>query len=280
MHDEHGPNIYRSNTGILTRCRWNMVAKTQCLRFVTALMTLLAVTPSYVPSAQAQQVVTLTGDPWPPFVSGRLGEEATSGIAIDLATEIFGRMDDVTVKFPLVPWKRALREVRDGTKDGILLLLKTEEREQYMAYTDAVVSSSNLIWYSEDRFPQGFQWTDLEELKQYTVGTTRGYSYGAAVDEALAASDQTVIMAPTVAHLFTMLARGRLDLALANDFVGAALAEDAGTKIHAAKRPTGTDVFHIAISKKSDASDLMPELNRIIAQLKKEGFMDKLLNLP
>lgn len=103
------------------------------------------------------EVVTLTGDPWPPYVIGTLGEEATEGSCIDLVQQVFARLNDVDVSFPLMPWERALREVRDGNKDGIVLLLKTPEREKYMAYTDPLFTSYNLVWYSKRRFPSLYE---------------------------------------------------------------------------------------------------------------------------
>jgi ABC-type amino acid transport substrate-binding protein len=77
-----------------------------------------------------------------------------------------------------------------------------------------------------------------------------------------------------------MLARGRLDLALANDFVGYALAANYAPIVVPAELPTGIDEFHIAISKNSNASDLIPEINRVIAELKQEGFLDDIIKKP
>ena len=71
---------------------------------------------------------------------------------------IFDHLPETDVSFPLIPWNRALREVEIGTKDGIVVLLKTQDRERYLEYTEPLFSAASLVWYSRDKFPAGFEW--------------------------------------------------------------------------------------------------------------------------
>jgi uncharacterized protein (TIGR02285 family) len=223
--------------------------------------------------------VTLTGDSWPPYLVGELGEEAHSGIAVELVREIFARLPEADVSFPMIPWNRALREVETGTKDGFVMLLKTPERERYMEYTDPLFTAYNLVWYTTDSFPSGFGWEELPDLSTHTIGVTRGYSYGDEIDLAVVSGALSITPVPTVGHLFAMLARGRIDLALANDAVGYALAlrYEQKAEIVPAKQATGTHVYHLAFSRKSNTRLLIPRINSIISELRDEGYIDGLM---
>lgn len=224
----------------------------------------------------AESVVTLTGDPWPPYVIGELGGEATGGSCIELVQKLFARLDDVGVSFPLIPWERALREVREGSKDGIVLLLKTPEREEYMEYTDPLFTSYNLVWYSKRRFPAGFEWKRLEDFSPYSLGIVRGYSYGDEVDQALQKGELKATEVNTVDQLFTMLAGDRIDLALANDGVGFALArQHSKAEVVAANMATGEDVLYVAFSRRSEARRLIPQINEILAELRDQGVVER-----
>lgn len=246
----------------------------RCAVGITALFALLL--PAFF--CHAEQRVTLTGDPWPPYVEGELGQEARGGIVVELVERIFSRLEGVEASFPLVPWNRALKEVEVGTKDGIVALLKSAERERYMVYTDPLFESHNLVWYSKKKFPRGFNWNKIGDLAGYRVGITKGYTYGDDIDHAIESGLLPVVRVPTVDRLFAMLARDRVDIALANDNVGNALAGRYGSanELVAAHKATGKDVHYLAFSRKSPAQDLVPRINRILSELRGEGVLDEL----
>lgn len=75
-----------------------------------------------------------------------------------------------------------------------------------------------------------------------------------------------------------MLVNDRLDVALANNAVGRAMVRKyPDLKIKAAERSTDMDTFFMALSKKSTPTGLMPEINRVIHELQKEGFIEGLV---
>ncbi len=229
-------------------------------------------------TTRADQVITLVGDPWPPYVEGELGQDAQSGRGVELVKRIFERIEGVDVRFPLIPWNRALRAVEEGSHDGIVMLLKTPERERFMAYTEPLFASDSLVWYSETRFPNGYSWRDIGDFEGHAVGINRGYSYGYEIDAAIADGELTVTQVPTVDRLFAMLARGRVELVVANDYVGYALAsQHVDARIRPAEKPTGTDVYHIGLSRKSAAVELLPRINGILIELRREGIVDALM---
>lgn len=230
--------------------------------------------------ATEQQQVTLSGDPWPPYVIGKLGEEATDGVGVHLMRAIFDRLDSVELSIPLVPWKRALREVRHGTKDGIAMLLKTRGREKYMDYSDELFRSYNTIWYSTANFPKGFEWQQYTDFEPYTIGVVQGHSYGDELDQMIKDDTLAAIKVTSVRQLFAMLKKGRIELAIADRLVGDTYVRKysaSGRRLLAAKKPAAGEIYYLAFSKKSEARRLIPAINRVIAELKQEGVIDRLV---
>ena len=228
--------------------------------------------------SRAQEVLTLTGDPWPPYVIGTEGSpDADGGLGVDLIRNLFGRIDGVSVRFPLMPWKRALKEVELGRYDGICLLLRTAKRENYMTFSEPLLASRSLIWFRRERFPDGFKWDRFPDLLSYHVGAIRGYSYGPQMDEAIANGKVKVTQVSSLRQLFQMLARGRVDLVFANDAVGLAMAKrfSGEAEIVAAHKPTGEDVYHIGFSRKSGAARWLPDVNAAIAQMHDDGTIER-----
>jgi ABC-type amino acid transport substrate-binding protein len=251
---------------------------------LTLAFIVLVLGPAHMALPQAandKQLVTLTGDPWPPYIIGELGKEAESGVGIELVYAIFSRVDGIELHIPLVPWNRALREVERGDKDGIAILLKTPEREAYMDYTDEVFRSHSTIWYSTSNFPQGFDWQNPDDFKRYRIGGVRGHSYGEELDRMTADGSLAVVEVSSARQLFAMLAKGRIQLAIADRLVGASFADeyvDSDQRLLSVKKPLAGEVYHIAFSKKSETRHLIPVLNRVIAELKHEGVVQRLIS--
>ena len=226
----------------------------------------------------AESVVTFVGDPWPPYVEGELGEDAKSGIAVEIVNEIFAQIENARARFPLIPWNRALREVEEGLQDGIGILLKTPEREQYMVYSEPMLVDLDLVWSTTEAGKQAFEWSVIDDFNGLRVGVVDGYSYGATIDQEIERGRLDVIKLQAVEQMFAMLANDRLDLVLATDSVGRAMSKKfPGAGIKAAKRATSSHIYYLAISKKSPAVDLIPEINRIIKQLKADGVIEQIV---
>ena len=207
-----------------------------------------------------------------------MGEDATSGVAVEIAKKIFSQIDGAMVRFPLIPWKRALREVEEGQSDGIGMLVKTPEREVYMLYTVALVTGESLIWSAAGETAARFEWTSIEDLRGLRIGITQGYSYGETLDRSFKNGDVIAVSAPTVERLFEMLANGRVNLALANDAVGYSLAgkfPEAG--ILPSTQATNSETFYIGISRKSPAVKLVPMINQAIERLRADGSIDRIV---
>lgn len=237
---------------------------------------MLALAPFGQPGA-AGLTVDLVGDPWPPYVEGELGEFAERGVAVEIIRQVFAEIEDVEVRFPLIPWNRALLEVERGGTDGIPMLLKTPEREAYMDFSAPLITGYNLVW-SIARDGAVFDWNRIEDFHGKILGVVKGYSYGAEIDGAIAAGRISVLQAPTVEQLFAMLEAGRIDLVLANDAVGYALARQRREiEIKPSRRPVNSETFYIGLSKKSPSVRLIPEIDRAIERLRRAGIIERIV---
>lgn len=225
----------------------------------------------------ARLTVDLVGDPWPPYVEGEPGEYATGGVAVEIIRRVFDEIGDAEVRFPLIPWKRALLEVERGSTDGIPMLLKTPEREAYMQFSAPLVTGYNLVW-SVVRDGAVYEWSRIEDLHGKTLGVVKGYSYGADIDGAIAAGRIAALEAPNVEQLFAMLEAGRIELVLANDAVGYALTrQQRAVEIKPSQRPANAETFHIGLSKKSPAVGLLPQIDRAIDRLRRQGVIERIV---
>jgi polar amino acid transport system substrate-binding protein len=230
-------------------------------------------------NVSAEKTLIFPNDPWPPFVLGKEGSESTEGIGVDLMRAIFNRIDGVSVKIPLVPWKRALNLVEQGKADAIPLLYKTAERELVMDFSDALFPSQDLVWYSKTHFPNGLEWKVTDDFKPYAMGVVTGYNYSKEIDKAINEREIKTVKAKNVKQLLIMLSGGRVDVAIANKVVGAALIkkEFKNRNIISMKKPVAEDNYYMAFSKKTSARDLLPKINSVIAELKKEGAIEEII---
>ena len=243
-----------------------------------SLFIFLCILLSHIQTTSAETIIRLTSDPWPPYIIGTLGNEATGGTGIAVIKKIFDRVDGASVALPLLPWNRGLKQVKEGSLDGIQLLRKTAEREAYMVFSDTVFISRELIWYSRERFPNGFEWQTIEDLKPYTLGMVSGYSYSEEMDKAVADKQLTAVKAADNELIFSMLAKGRVDLILASESVGRLLIKKHGHAMIAdSKKAVVEEPHYMGFSKKTAAKSFIPAINNAIKALNDEGIIDSIM---
>lgn len=223
--------------------------------------------------------VILSEDPWPPYTLGNEGEEPTGGIAVDVIRELFKRLG-VEVQLKLHPWKRSLNLVKTGKEDGHMLLIKTPEWEEYLAFSDPFIPDSYQFWYRADR-EQPVEWENFEDLKKYKIGLTMEYSYGDELMEAVKKYNLEVDWVKSDELNFRKLLAGRFDTFVCMKNVANALFRDHPElkgKFKTAEKPLSVVDMYLALSKESPAVELMPEINKLIQDMKDDGTMEKLLN--
>lgn len=222
--------------------------------------------------SQQRDVIKLAAFNYPPFYIEENGE--VYGIAVDILNELFRRLDAKT-EIQMYPLTRALNYLKSGEKDGIMILIKTHERQQYLKYTDPVMSVRGLLWVSAAK-AKDVKFNSLDELKKYRIGVTRGYSYGAEFDALL--RKFRVDVANADYNNYLKLLEGRIDVFPGNEIVAKGLfkahPELKGKFVHFDDASIRW-VLHMGISKESELVSRMPEINKVLADLKEEGIIEQ-----
>ena len=86
-------------------------------------------------------------EPLPPFSLGETGSISREGISYDLLSLIFEEIG-ADFEINLVPWGRAIKSVTHGKIDGVPLLMKNSEREQFIAFSLPLFETRELIYGS------------------------------------------------------------------------------------------------------------------------------------
>ncbi|MGM0451523.1 MAG: substrate-binding periplasmic protein, partial [Pseudomonadota bacterium] len=121
-----------------------------------------------------EPVLLVTGE-WPPFTSQDMDG---SGYFTAVVTQVFERMDQpYEVRF--MPWKRTMAMIEKGEAFATFPYRITDQRQQKHTFSRAVTTSSGRLFYLDSRFPNGLQWQDYGDLKDYKIGGTLGYWYEA-----------------------------------------------------------------------------------------------------
>ncbi|MES9868877.1 MAG: transporter substrate-binding domain-containing protein [Sedimenticola sp.] len=227
----------------------------------------------------AQQAeIKISSDPWVPWVLSAEDDGAPNGIAIDLANEIFSRMD-VPIDISIYPYKRCLFQMETGKRDMLLMAKKTPEREKFMLYSDVVVNDPQLLYYATQH-KEDFEWSELSDLKGATIGVVLGFDYGQLTQYAKKTHDYSLIVSSDDDTNLRILLAGRIDLLAMNRSTADHLIKknpELKGKIRAATNPISVAEFHFAISRKGNATHLLPRINETIAEMNSDGSLERIL---
>ena len=163
--------------------------------------------------ASAQETVVISSGEWAPYTSENL---ENYGIGPHIISAAFAKVG-INVEYRWYPWTRAMQEAEDSSVDFSGIWYYNEDRASRFAYTEPVVSSSNVFFHRKDR---EFDWSDFESFPDVTIGRTATYSYGQAFDEAAEAGKVQIEEAPSDLLNFRKLIRGRIDAFPAPELVG------------------------------------------------------------
>lgn len=222
-------------------------------------------------ASEPQQPVQLVAFYYPPFYTNET--KPVSGIAVDVGDELFRRLEMKT-ELTMYPLKRALNNLETGHADAVMILIKTTERQKYLQYTRPIMTVRGLIWTVGKPVP----FYSLEDLRNYKIGVTQGYSYGEDFDSLL--KTMQVETANTDYHNYLKLKEHRIDIFPGNEIVAKGLfkkhPELSGQFVHSENSFINW-VLRMAVSKKSPLVAKLPEINRILAEMEEEGFIDEVV---
>jgi len=217
--------------------------------------------------------IQLGGFNYPPFYINN--NERASGIGVDLANELFKRMN-IKPSVTIYPMSRLLYNMKTGQTDGALFLLKTSERCKYLTYSTPIMTIPGQLWSAAGR--QGGA-IELEDIGECRVGVTQGYSYGEKFDSQL--KKLNTASAYSDYANYKLLLAGKIDVFPGNEIVAKSLFKahsELDKKFIHGKSSFINWEFHMVVSKKSPLIKLLPEVNKHIADLRNEGVIDDIVS--
>jgi polar amino acid transport system substrate-binding protein len=123
--------------------------------------------------AYTEDSIVIVSNDYEPYTSTKNGG---SGVILDIIRQAFNEVDlNVTYKF--YPWKRCLVEVDQGLAFAATPYFKTDARRKKYDYSDPILPMFNRWFYNKENFPEGFEWSEMEDFQGYRIGGVIGYWY-------------------------------------------------------------------------------------------------------
>lgn len=220
---------------------------------------LLLLFPLQAMAEHAPKTLHLGCVEWPPYISRSLPDQ---GYLADIS-RLITQQANIDLNVEIKPWKRVVKEVSDGRLDGSVCMFKTSERQKLMHFVEPpILMEKTVLFHRDDYKPEVHS---LEDLSQIRLGILDGAGYQS---DSYLRSHPNLVHVSSIDSLFRMLAKGRVDLILAEYRNGMSIIEK--TPIVEGHRfgvlPVNyqiTDVYIVLSKARTDSRHLAAELSRI-----------------
>ncbi|AWL12239.1 hypothetical protein HMF8227_01766 [Saliniradius amylolyticus] len=197
-----------------------------------------------------------------------------SGLGVEIVRQIAQQLGYKT-SIQLMPLERALREMRLGKADLMIGPYYSDQREQYMRFSQFPFYSDPILLYVRKDYP--LDWNgELPVLEGHLIGLSRGWNYGQAFNRyKMHLSTYTV---NSVRANFIRLAKGRIDVFLCHPRHATALIEQLGleAEITALPHHLTTNHGYFGFSKIRPTEAFQQRFERAFDELKKTGKLNQL----
>jgi len=205
------------------------------------------------------------------------------GIFKDLMEEIFRRLD-IPLECKLYPWKRTQVFVHNGLADG-MVTVPTPKRLKTMVSSDPLVTSGEKIFARKDNphIKEIMKIQTIDGMKPYKVVEVIGAGWAEENFKDL----PHLIWVPKLTSALYMLANGRVDIYVMNEFSGVEAInsmlkrpspfQENFQKIIASPHTLKEINYSLLINKNSPWAHLIPRINAILKEIKKDGTYDRIM---
>jgi len=234
--------------------------------FLTLCMLLMAST-----IYAGDKIVMATLD-WEPYVGQNMKNQ---GYVAEVVKEAFKR-GGIEVELKFYQWSRVVGLAKAGKVDGYFPEYYADGVKEYAAFSEAMPGGPLGFFKRKD---QDISYNTLKDLEGYKIGVVKGYVNTEEFDNAafltrdIAKDDLTNLK---------KLAAGRLDLMVADKFVGTFLMNanlpDKAKEIEFLAKPLAEPELFVCISNKVEGqADKVAAFNKGLAEIKADGTLDKIL---
>ncbi len=225
-----------------------------------------------IQSARANDPLIVTGNPEaPPIAWERSGK--LTGVGPEAATRILENLKIPFIIKSTGTWEQVQENAKNGQIDMIVSAYKNKERLQYMGYSIPYLKSPVIIVVRKgSAFPFN-SWNDLVGKKGVAnVGESFGEKFDTFIREKL---DMHYM---PYQRAFEMMDLGTADYLIIDLYPAIIYSKllNVEDKVEFLDNPATMQQFHLTLSKKSPFLNLLPKINKQIAQMKKEGIFIKM----
>ena len=229
-------------------------------------------------SASAEEIITIATLEYHPWTGKNL---KFNGFVNHVITEAFKRKG-YSVKFTYLPWKRGVIETKNGKYSALSYVYLSKDREKEFYLSDPI-SEEKIVLFHLKSSPIK-DWKTLDDLKDYKIGATRGYTYTQEFWEAAESNRLKVDVTDSDLQNFKKLLVGRIDIFPSGFVNGYSILKkefDASKSdlITFHPKPLSRTTGHLAFTRsRKNSENLLRIFNQGLAKLKEEGLYDKFLD--
>jgi polar amino acid transport system substrate-binding protein len=224
------------------------------------------------PAATAPRGLRILGLDLAPLIMN--GPRGPGGVIVDIVQQVLADLG-LQAQVEILPWARALQEMRAGSADGLIPAFRTPEREQWLDFPEQPVYRSPMAFFG--RAQREFSWDGrLESVRRLRFVKLKDGLFADAFDEAVRQGRLRCEEASTFGAVMRMVDAGRADLACAPLLPGLQVLAQQG--LSERLQPLSPAVDHkegfLALARKPELAGLARKLGPRLAQLQRSGQVE------
>ena len=229
---------------------------------------------SSISYAKTLRLVTLEYPPYEYTENGQL-----KGIAVEVIKRTFKEMNQ-PITIEVLPWARAMRYIKDGSRDAVFTAFKNPERVRFADFSKQVLMQqavSLFVRRDSDIEYDG----DLRKLNHLSLGVVRKISYGLKLDTAIKKQFfRRVEEANEGTQNFGLLLNKRVDMVASTKYGGYHILKKLKRATDVKELPVSIQDLpsFIAFSKVRNLTKTRDEFDSALAKLKASGEYQKIID--
>jgi polar amino acid transport system substrate-binding protein len=238
----------------------------------------IAITATLVMNSLVQaKTIRLVTLEYPPYEYTQDGQ--LEGLAVDVIRRTFKEMNQ-PITIEVLPWARAMRYIKEGSRDAVFTAFKTPERERFADFSNQVLMQQAVSLFVRRDSKIAFD-GDLRELDTYSLGVVRKISYGLKLDNAIKTDTfKRVEEANEGTQNFGLLLKKRVDMVASTKYGGYHILKKLDRESDVKELPISVQNLpsYIAFSKERKLTQLRDEFDKTLARLKQSGEYQKIID--
>ena len=198
------------------------------------------------------------------------------GIDVDIVRELSKRLG-LSLDIQLVPWKRVLAGVEQGSADAGMPLFITKDRKKYSLYPKVPLHEAVMVAFAQ--VGSLITYNDLKDLYGKSIGIRRGYSISPEFDQLTKEGKLKVTEVNDIQNMIKMISAGRFDLIVDKRSTIGFYLKQSGIKLKNIGQVGKAQGAYLVVSKAltfTDPHALINDIDKTLYEMKQEGVIEKI----